>query len=257
MRVGVFISAWSEEPAIGSHGCAGVGRRRPRCPRERFQARIREGELRVVPRATVTSEPVRMPEGSGKGGFTLGPGALLGFPVVEAILAFVLVGTYTASQSPLGRYLSAGESPLFVWIRAHAASLLWGGLGVVLVLCAARVWAAERWPVWMQTLIALEIAALGVVALTPLRAEGGILAAAHVGLQATLMLQIIGVAALAPGAAEVSARLLAPERRLPTFLSFVFVLAAAPALFDPGARRIRAFTDLDSAVDISLSVVLP
>ncbi len=109
----------------------------------------------------------------------------------------------------------------------------------------------------MRALTGAEIAALGVLALTPLRAEGGILPAAHVGLQATLLLQIVGGAALAPGAAEVSARLLVPERRLPTFLSFVFVLAAAPALFDPGARRIRAFTDLDSAVDIALSVVLP
>ncbi len=211
----------------------------------------------MVPGATAPSDTDRLPEGSAKAGFTVGPCALLWFPVVEALLAFVLVGAYTASQSPLGRYLSAGESPLFVWVRAHAASLLWGGLGAVLVLCITRLWSAERWPVWMRALTGAEIAALGVLALTPLRAEGGILPAAHVGLQATLLLQIVGGAALAPGAAEVSARLLVPERRLPTFLSFVFVLAAAPALFDPGARRIRAFTDLDSAVDIALSVVLP
>ncbi len=198
-----------------------------------------------------------LPEGSGKTGFTLGSGALLWFLVAEGLLAFVLVGTYTASQSPLGRYLSAGESPLFVWVRTHAASLLGGGLGAVLVICVARVWAAERWPVLMRALIGVEIASLGIMALTPLRAEGGILQAAHVGLQATLLLQIIGAAALAPGAADISARLLGPERRLPAFLSFVFVLAATPALFDPGARRIRAFTDLDAAVDVPLSLALP
>jgi hypothetical protein len=169
----------------------------------------------------------------------------------------VLVGVYSASQSPVGRYLSAGESPLFVWSRTHAVPLFWGGLGVVLLICAVRAWAPERRPVLIQALIYIEAAALGAMAFSSLRGDDGILGAAHVGFQASLVLQVIGVAAFAPGAAEVSARLLVPERRLAAFLSFSFVLAGAPALFDPGVHRIRAFTEPDSAVDIALSFVLP
>ncbi len=56
----------------------------------------------MVPAATAPSDTDRLPEGSGKAGFTVGPCSLLWFPVVEALLAFVLVGAYTASQSPLG-----------------------------------------------------------------------------------------------------------------------------------------------------------
>src|SRR5262249_1329329 len=102
----------------------------------------------------------------------------------------------------------------------------------------------------------MEVAMLGVMACTSLRGSDGVLRVAHVGFQASLVLQVIGVAALAPGAAEASARLLGPERRLAAFLSFSFVLAGAPALFDPGAHRIGAFTDLDTA-DRVLSVILP
>jgi hypothetical protein len=211
----------------------------------------------MAPGTTAPGGTAPLADESRRARLTLRPGALLWLQIVEAVSTFLLVGVYTASQSPLGRYLSAGESPLFVWSRTHAAPLFWGGLGVVLGICAVRAWAAERRPVLIQALIGIEVAALGAMAFDSLRGADGILGAAHVGFQASLVLQIIGVAALAPGAAEASARLLVPERRLAAFLSFSFVLAGAPALFDPGAHRIRAFTDLDSAVDIALSLALP
>lgn len=211
----------------------------------------------MAPDPTAPGGTAPRPEGSRPARLTLRPGALLWLPVVEAVLVFALVGVYAASRSPLGRYLSAGESPLFVWSRTHAVPLFWGGLAVVLLTCAVRAWVLERRPLLIQALICIEVAALAAMALGSLRGEDGILRAAHVGFQASLVLQIIGVTARAPGAAEAAARLLVPERRLVAFLSFSFVLAGAPALFDPGVHRIRAFTDLDSTVDIALSVLLP
>lgn len=101
----------------------------------------------------------------------LRPSALLWIQVVEGLLAFLFVGVYTASQSPLGRYLSAGESPLFVWLRTHAAPLFWAGLGVLLVICAVRLWGAERRPVLIQALILVEVAGLGAMAFASLRGE--------------------------------------------------------------------------------------
>jgi hypothetical protein len=211
----------------------------------------------MTPGSTTPGGIAPLPEGCRRVRLSLRQGALLWLQVVEAVSVFVLVGVYTASRSPLGRYLSAGESPLFVWSRTHAVPLFWGGLGVTLLICALRAWASERRPVLIQALIYIEVAALGAMAFSSLRGDDGILGAAHVGFQASLVLQVIGVAARAPGAAEASARLLVPERRLAAFLSFSFVLAGAPALFDPGVHRIRAFTEPDSAMDIALSFVLP
>ncbi len=211
----------------------------------------------MAPGLTAPGGTAPRPEGPRRARLTLRPGALLWFQVVEAVVVFVLVGVYAASRSPLGRYLSAGESPFFVWSRMHALPLFWSGLGVVFLICAVRAWAPEQRPVLIQALICSEVAALAAMALGSLSGDDGILGAAHVAFQASLVLQTIEVAARAPGAAEAAALLLVPERRLLAFLSFSFVLAGAPALFDPGAHRIRAITDLDSAVDIALSVVLP
>ncbi len=46
----------------------------------------------------------------------------------SAILIFVLVSIFTATQSELAHQISAGESPGFAWVRDHLAFLVGSGL---------------------------------------------------------------------------------------------------------------------------------
>src|SRR5262245_15521530 len=137
--------------------------------------------------------------------------------LIGAVAAFTAIGTYVASQSPLGQLLPAGESPGFVWLRERSALLVWIALAWLFALALLRQIAipgtafrgASRAQVLQPTclprrrrvdaaLAAVEIAALLAVAWAIVRSWRGLLPVAHSLLQAAILLQFIAAARAEP-----------------------------------------------------------
>ncbi|MFQ5960341.1 MAG: sulfatase [Candidatus Methylomirabilales bacterium] len=180
-----------------------------------------------------------------------------------ALLAFVLISFFTATQSELANYISPGESPFFQWIRGHITELLWSGLAY-LVLTAGLQYLAIRFSRddslrGMMALVGAELVAVGLLAYALLSQRNGLLAWGHTLLQASILLQVtVTLRRFMPVALDESIQLLdLGDRSRVLFLSLLFVLAAVPAALDPSWHRMQEYVQLDSNFEIALSHVLP
>jgi glucan phosphoethanolaminetransferase (alkaline phosphatase superfamily) len=181
----------------------------------------------------------------------------------RALLAFVLISFFTATQSELANYISPGESPFFQWIRVHITELLWFGLAY-LVLTAGLQYRAIRFSRdaslrGMTPLVAAELVAVGLLAYALLYQRDGLFAWGHTLLQASILLQVYMIVwRSTPAAPDESTRLLdLRDGSRVLFLSFLFFFAALPAALDPSWHRMQVYIQLDSNFEIALSHVLP
>ncbi len=196
--------------------------------------------------------------------------------VLGAVGAFIAIGSYTASRSPLGRLLPAGESPGFVWLREHAALFVWSALIWLLGLALLRLRAidggrarrpltlsadlgrdsgASRTRAVRQALVTIEVAAIVTAGLAIVGTGSGWLAVAHSTLLGSILLQ--AVVATRPEDRGAFSLLDGPERRAAGFLAAAFVLAAVPLTLDPGLRALGAHVVLDSDGERVLARALP
>ncbi|MEE8502891.1 MAG: hypothetical protein V3T26_00385, partial [candidate division NC10 bacterium] len=110
-----------------------------------------------------------------------------------ALLAFVLIAFFTATQSDLSNYISPGESPFFQWIRIHITKLLWLGLAYLVLTSMlqylAMRGAREDFPLALTAFVGLELCAVGMLAYALVHRWDGLLGWGHTLLQASLILQ--------------------------------------------------------------------
>lgn len=180
-----------------------------------------------------------------------------------ALVAFVLISLFTATQSDLANSISPGESPFLQSIRIHITGLLWFGLAYC-VLIAGLQYLAIRFSRdeslrGMTALVGAELVAVGLLAYALLDQWNGLFAWGHTLLQASILLQVyMFLWRFTPAPPDESTHLLdARDRSRLLFLSFLFVFAAVPAALDPSWHRMQEYVRLDSHFEIALSYVFP
>jgi len=182
--------------------------------------------------------------------------------LLGATLAFVVISLYTAIHSELGRPLTIGESPAFNLIKTHPGHLLFFGLGYMLLVLALQGLAyrsqkeAPGRTLWI--LSAVELAAMGILAIAILLPWHAGLPWGHTLLQGALICQALLTIALRPSEPILSVPLLDLKSHKPfLFLFFTFVFAAALASLNPSQRHMEDYLLLDSWFESWLIYLLP
>ncbi len=180
-----------------------------------------------------------------------------------ALMAFLLISFFTATQSELARSISPGESPFLQWMRNHTTEFLWSGLAYLL-LTAGLQYIAIRFSRddslrEMMGLVGAELVAVGLLGYALAAQRNGLLAWGHTLLQVSILLQAyVTLGRSRPVAPDESVQVLDMQEKSSTlFLSFLFVFAAIPAVLDPSWHRMQEYVQLDSNFEIALSHVLP
>ena len=183
--------------------------------------------------------------------------------LVGAFLTFVLICIYTASQSELGAEISAGESPVFSWLRQHVIALLILALAyLALTSVLHHLWLrfeGSAYPWAMKLLTGGEVVALGVLAMAVVSHTSVALAWGHLFLQFSLLTQIL-LSVAEPNGLESTATfdIFKRKQEFPLlFLSLVFLMGAVPAFLDPSWQRLEEYVLLDSAWEYVLCRLVP
>ena len=180
-----------------------------------------------------------------------------------ALLAFVLIAFFTATQSDLSNYISPGESPFFQWIRIHITEFLWLGLAYLVLTSilqyVAMRGAREDFPRAVTALVGLELCAVGMLAYALVYRWDGLLGWGHTLLQLSLLLQIyLMFWRLREPAPKQPDRILEfRDTGGALFLSSLFFFAALPVFVDPSWQHMQQYTQLDSSRELILSRLFP
>jgi glucan phosphoethanolaminetransferase (alkaline phosphatase superfamily) len=180
-----------------------------------------------------------------------------------ALLVVVLNALFSAIHSPLGREISAGESPGFAWIRANINLCV--ALGLVILILVSGLQLRRMRPSsfadnrLLPFLICLEFFCVTAIALLLYSKRTGFLAPVCT----ILMLSILGqgiVAFRRPGFAGFDHQALMlkkPAANVHLFFILLFISGAAISLLEPSRYRFEGQIVLDSYFESLLGYVFP
>jgi len=183
--------------------------------------------------------------------------------LLGTVFAFVNISLYSAIHSELGSQISTGESLGFSWVRTHIDWLLVIGLGYLLFASAFQhLWFQINGKPYRRAtkiLSGLELISLGILAVAISSNISAAQTWGHILLQVTLFVQVIlGLQFSHTSESDVAFKILVDEEKSPLlFFSFLFLIAAVPALLDPSWQRLHDYVRLDSGFEYMLCRLLP
>ena len=187
---------------------------------------------------------------------------LPGLHILGAALVVVSTGLFSAVHSPLGQWISAGESPGFAWIGVNINSLM----GFVLVYSVFVCWlqinrARPSRPSYslLTFLICAEVVGIALVALLLFLQRTNLLPLILSVLLAVLLLQALIGLWRSDIIGTDRSLVLSPNYSANTglFLVILFAMGAAISFLDPSWRRLSDQVLLDSDWESKLRYLYP
>lgn len=182
--------------------------------------------------------------------------------IAGAAMVVVLTALFMSAHSPLGREISAGESPGFAWIRANITVLMGFFLAYLIWVCWFQIKNAKQTVPPSRTLsllICIETACIAVVALLLFFQQTNYLPMISTVLLISLLLQA-QINLRHPLMSEVDRHsIVSGDYSINTglFLILLFAIGASIAFIDPSWRRLSDQILLDSVWDRALADVFP
>jgi hypothetical protein len=180
-----------------------------------------------------------------------------------AICVFVIIALFTAVHSELGRAISAGESPIFDWIRDHMGILLGFCLAYLTIVFLLQLFwmRSTQSPLWkaIGILVAVEVITIPILATGLIYTQPVVISLAHIVLLISILVQ--GTLAMQYDVdykTESGLQLFGKiESRTGLFLFLLFMVGGLLAFFDPSWHRMQGYVRLDTTADYFLSRLLP
>jgi hypothetical protein len=179
------------------------------------------------------------------------PTVLRWLNILGATLVVVSTGLFAAVHSPLGRQISAGESPGFAWIGANITFLMGFVLAYLALVCRLQIGQMRQLPQpakMLPLLICIEVVGIAVVALLMYFQSTKFLSLAVTFLLISLLLQALCILWRSdPSEGHRQSVVSGPySTSSGLFLVLLFAIGAALAIFDPSWRRLSDQVFLDS-----------
>jgi len=171
--------------------------------------------------------------------------------ILGATLVVVSTGLFAAVHSPLGRQISAGESPGFAWIGANITFLMGFVLAYLALVCRLQIRQMRQLPQpakMLPLLICIEVVGIAVVALLMYFQSTKFLSLAVTFLLISLLLQALYILWRSDPSEDHRQSVVSGPYSTSSglFLVLLFAIGAALAIFDPSWRRLSDQVFLDS-----------
>jgi glucan phosphoethanolaminetransferase (alkaline phosphatase superfamily) len=181
----------------------------------------------------------------------------------SAILIFVLVSIFTATQSELAHQISAGESPGFAWVRDHLAFLVGSALAFLsLVFLVQQLGIRSENKTYrggIKTLIWMECLGVLILTVASYFQMTALLSPAHSFLLLAILLQ--GVLTLRrdtlPETRSDFIPLHQQQKGMLLFVVLIFLIGAGFTFFDPTLNVQQDYNYMDTEVEFILIKWLP
>ena len=179
-----------------------------------------------------------------------------------AYLIFALVCLFAAVHSPLGREISAGESPGFAFLAEHLLVLMGMALGYLIAVGALQqAWVHSDVSAHTGALklsARIQFAGVSLAALGVWKGWSHFTSAAAFVLLASILTQAyVLLWCQQISRREAPHRFRYTESHFRLFLALLFVLNVIVTLLDPAWQRLADFIHFNSSVEVALQKIIP